>query len=361
MVSKKFLMNSAGIISVLLIIYLTSLVSFIFQPIITIFHLLLVPIVLAGFFYYLLRPVVFYMDKYKLKRTLSVLLIYFLITLIMTILILAVWPILQTQLQEFITNIPQLIEGLRNQVNELQNSKLFSTMGSSEMNLSDKLSEYANRGFSLATNYANGVFAFISKFIVVIGTFPIILFFLLREGEKTPEQILRFIPNSYQSDARKSLGKMDSVLSEYISSRMLSTLLLGIMTLIGFLIVGVPYALLLTIVLCILSFIPLIGTFIGAVPPLIVAFIESPQMALWILVVVLITQQIQDNILTPMILGNKLDIHPCTTIIILLIAGNFAGILGMILVIPLYLILKIILLQLYELFLAKDVEEIMEK
>ena len=197
MVSKRFLWNCAGIISVLLIIYLTSLVSFIFQPIISIFNLLLVPIVLAGFFYYLLRPVVYLLDKFKLKRTLSVLIIYLLIALILTILILAVWPTLQNQLQEFVANIPQLIEGLRNQVTELQNSKLFSMMGSSDMNLSDKLSEYANSGFSLATNYANGVFAFFSDFIVVIGTFPIILFFLLREGEKTPEQILRVVPNNH--------------------------------------------------------------------------------------------------------------------------------------------------------------------
>jgi predicted PurR-regulated permease PerM len=360
LVSKSFLYNCAGIISVLLIIYLVHLVSFIFQPFLIIFNLLLIPFVLAGFFYYLLRPIVYFLDKYNMNRTLSVILIYISIALLISLLIILVWPTLQKQIQDFINNVPELVQGLRNQINSLQQNSYFSSI-SKGSGLSEKLSQYASKGFSLVSNYANGVYSFVSNFIVIIGTFPIILFFLLRESEKAPESILRIVPRSYRRGARQALSDIDSALSGYISGKMISTFLLGVMTFIAFLIIGLPYALLLAIVLAIISFIPFIGSFLGAIPPLIVAFTQSPEMALWLILAVFICQQVQDNVLSPYIFGKTLDIHPFTTIIILLIAGSFAGLMGMLLALPVYMVIKIITQHLYQLFFAEKVQEMTDQ
>jgi predicted PurR-regulated permease PerM len=358
--AKGFLYKCACVISVLVIIYMVHKVNFIFIPLIKIFNMLLVPFVIAGFFYYLLRPVVYLLDKRKLSRTLSVLLIYVCIVLLVALLIFAVWPTLQKQITDFINNVPQLIEGLGNQISLLQESSYFSAI-STDSGLSQKLAEYANQGFSFVMNYTNRVFGFISDFMVIIGTFPIILFFLLRESEKTPQIILRIIPRSYRSDAKEAISEIDSALSGYISGRMINTLLLGIMTYIVFMIIGIPYALLLSIMLAIISFIPFIGSYLGAIPPLIVAFTQSPEMALWVLVGVIICQQIQDNVLSPFIFRKKLDIHPFTSIIILLIAGSLAGIMGMLLALPSYMIIKITTVHIYQLFYAEKVHEMTEK
>jgi predicted PurR-regulated permease PerM len=358
--AKGFLYKCACVISVLLIIYMVHKVNFIFIPLIKVFNMLLVPFVIAGFFYYLLRPVVYLLDKRKLSRTLAVILIYVCIILLIALLIFAVWPTLQKQITDFIKNVPQLIQGLGNQISLLQESSYFSAI-STDSGLSQKLSEYANQGFSYVMNYTNRVFGFISDFIVVIGTFPIILFFLLRESEKAPQIILRIIPRSYRTDAKEAISEIDSALSGYISGRMISTSLLGVMTYMVFMIIGVPYAMLLSIVLAIISFIPFIGSFLGAIPPLIVAFTQSPEMALWVIAGVFICQQIQDNVLSPFIFGKKLDIHPFTTIIILLIAGSLAGIMGMLLALPVYMIIKIIAVHIYQLFYAEKVHEMTEK
>jgi predicted PurR-regulated permease PerM len=142
---------------------------------------------------------------------------------------------------------------------------------------------------------------------------------------------------------------------------MISTILLGVMTFAAFLIIGLPYALLLAIVLAIISFIPFIGSFLGAIPPLILAFTQSPEMALWLILAVFLCQQIQDNVLSPYIFGKTLDIHPFTTIIILLIAGSFAGLMGMLLALPVYMVFKIITQHLYQLFFAEKVQEMTEQ
>ncbi|MEX2461228.1 MAG: AI-2E family transporter [Paenibacillaceae bacterium] len=360
MARKSFLYKSACVISVLIIIYMIHKINFLFIPLITIFNMLLVPVVIAGFFYYLLRPVVYLLDKWKVNRTVSVILIYVCIVVLFTILIYAVLPTLQKQITDFVKNVPNLIQSLGKQIRILQENSYFSAI-SIDYGLSAKLSEYANQGFSLVMNYTNRIFGFISDFIVVIGTFPIILFFLLRESEKAPRIILHIIPKSYRSDAKEAIDEIDSALSGYISGRMISTLLLGVMTYIAFIIIGVPYAFLLSIVLAIISFIPLIGSFLGAIPPLIVAFTQSPGMAVWVIVGVFICQQIQDNVLSPFIFGKKLDIHPFTTIIILLIAGSLAGIMGMLLALPVYMIVKIITVHIYQLFYAEKVHEMTEQ
>jgi predicted PurR-regulated permease PerM len=288
-----------------------------------------------------------------MNRTLSVILIYISIALLISLLVILVWPTLQKQISDFIMNIPQIVQGLRTQIISLQQNSYFSAI-SKDSGLSDKLSEYANKGFSLLSSYANSAYSFVSNFIVVIGTFPIILFFLLRESEKAPETLLKIVPRSYRSGAKQTLIDIDSALSGYISGKMLSTILLGVMTYISFLIIGLPYALLLAIVLAFISFIPFIGSFLGAIPPLIVAFTQSPEMALWLILAVFICQQIQDNVLSPYI-------HPFTTIIILLVAGSIAGLMGMLLALPVYMVIKIITQHLYQLFFADKVHEMTDQ
>ena len=153
------------------------------------------------------------------------------------------------------------------------------------------------------------------------------------------------------------LSDIDSALSNFIIGKVILNLVLSILMYIGFLIIGLPYSLLLTLISFILNFIPYVGALLAAIPVVIVGFIESPSIAIWSVVVIVIAQQIQDNILTPVIYGKQLDIHPLTTIILLLVGGDFYGILGVLLAIPAYMVLKIIVIRVYELFLAEKVED----
>jgi predicted PurR-regulated permease PerM len=137
-------------------------------------------------------------------------------------------------------------------------------------------------------------------------------------------------------------------------------ILLGVLLYIGFMIIGLPYALLLAVIATVLNIIPYIGQFLGAIPCLIVAFIDAPSMIIWVLIVTVIAQQIESSFLSPHIYGKRLDIHPLTTIILLLVAGDIVGILGVILAIPAYMVVKIIVVRIYRIFLAEKFEELIE-
>lgn len=117
---QKYFRTSLAIIAFLLILYLGSKVMFLFAPLGAIFKLLLVPMMLSGFMYYLLRPLVRILEKRKLNRAFSILLIYFLIAGLFVLFWILVWPTLQEQIQNFIDNTPYLVQGLQDQFNALR-------------------------------------------------------------------------------------------------------------------------------------------------------------------------------------------------------------------------------------------------
>jgi len=102
-----------------------------------------------------------------------------------------------------------------------------------------------------------------------------------------------------------------------------------------------------------MNFVPFIGAILSSIPIFIIGFIQSPSIAVWSIVIVLIAQQIQDNLIAPYIFGKKLDIHPLTTIVLVMVAGDLGGIIAILLIIPVYLIIKIVLVKLYNLFLKE--------
>ncbi|MDO7907195.1 AI-2E family transporter [Paenibacillus sp. JX-17] len=360
MMQSNFFRISLGIIMLLVIIYLGSTVGFIFQPLISLVHLTLVPVLLALFFYYLLRPVVNYLEKQRIKRAISIILIYLVIIAIIVGFSMGVWPTLRTQITNFVMNAPELINNLTDQLKEWQKNRFIAGLLPEGSDPLSQLSEALNRGLVLASDYLSGIFSFVSTFVIVIATFPIILYYMLKEGDKFSKSLLHVIPKRYHKDGREVMAEIDEALGSFIVGRVLINVALGIMMYIGFLIIGLPYALLLTVVSVILNFIPYVGAILAAIPVVIIGFIESPSMAIWSLVVIVVAQQLQDNLLSPIVYGKQLDIHPLTTVILLLLGGDLGGILGIIIVIPLYMVIKIIIRKVYQLFLERKMEDIMD-
>ncbi|MGM1050018.1 MAG: AI-2E family transporter [Bacillota bacterium] len=356
MMQSKYFRTCLGIIALLLIIYLGSKISFLFNPILSIFNMLLVPIAMAGFFYYLLRPIVVYLERRKIKRSLGVLIIYCVFIGIFTIFIVVVWPTLNEQITNFIMNAPNLVEDMQKQMNQLQQNPFWSRLIPSESELYNRMMEYVDQAISWISNSISNLITVVSSVVVIIATVPIVLYYMLKESNKLPPKLLGALPRRFRKDGQEVLREIDNALSNFIIGKVILNLVLSVMIYIGFLIIGLPYSLLLTLISFILNFIPYVGALLATIPVVIVGFIESPGIAIWSVVVIVIAQQIQDNILTPVIYGKQLEIHPLTTIVLLLVSGDLYGILGVLLAIPAYMVLKIIVVKVYELFLAEKVE-----
>ncbi|UPK46589.1 MULTISPECIES: AI-2E family transporter [Paenibacillus] len=347
---NSFVRFSIALALVLVNIYLLSRVSFIFQPLVTMITVITVPMMLSVFFYYLLRPLVNYMEKKKLNRTLSILLIYLVFGVLFALFIIGLWPSLREQLINLVDNAPNLLNSLSLQLKELEQNGAITALFPDGSTPFSQITEYINKGFNFVTNYVSGFFSLISNFAIVLFTFPIILFYMLKQGEKFGRKLVHIAPKRFQKDSREVVLEIDQALSGFIVGRVLVNLALGVLMYIGFLIIGLPYALLLTVIAVIMNFVPFIGAILSSVPIVIMGLVVSPSVAIWSLIIILVAQQIQDNLVAPYVFGKKLDIHPLTTIILVLGAGDLGGIIAILIIIPVYMIVKIILVRIYQLF-----------
>jgi predicted PurR-regulated permease PerM len=360
LLQNRFIVNCTKVIGVLLIIYLTTKISFLLNPIFRMINILLLPVLISGFFYYALRPIVDYFADRKVKRPVAILFVYFVGAALVAILGMVIWPLLQEQVATLMDNLPELIDGFRKQIDQIQHNRFLSMFVNSQSDWSNRLSGYLDNSVKTASNYISQSLLAFTNFLVIAATVPVIVYYMLKEGDKLPLKFLHFIPRRYRADGRVMLAEMDSALSGYILGRVIITSILTVLLYIGFLLIGLPYSLLLAAISFVLNLIPYIGQFLGAVPCLIVAFIVSPTMALWVALIIVVMQMVEGNLIAPHVYGKKLDIHPLTTVLLLLIGGDILGIVGILAVIPIYMILKIMVQHLYKLFLEEKVEELVE-
>lgn len=288
--------------------------------------------------------------KRKLNRSLAILLIYVIFAGILIGFSIGVWPSLRHQVVTLVHNAPALFEKLGMQLQEWENSGFLQGILPEGSNPLTQLSDYLNQGFTFLTNYIKYLFSFVSNFAVVLITFPILLYYMLKEGGKFGKMVVRFLPDRFKEEGASVLDEINNALKGFIVGRVLVNLALGVLMYIGFLIIGLPYALLLTVVAVIANFIPFIGAILSSIPILVIGFIQSPATAVWSLVVILAAQQIQDNLIGPYIFGKQLAIHPFTIIILLLVGQDIGGIVGILLAVPVYMIVKIVVTRVYQLF-----------
>ncbi|PLT28626.1 AI-2E family transporter [Peribacillus deserti] len=365
MPNTKYFRLGYGIIILLIIIYLGTKVDFIFRPIKVLFQTLFFPFLISGVIYYLLRPIVHFLQKRKVPKGLSILIIYLLFIGLGTVLMLWVGPELQKQFKSFIDNFPGLLDTLKQKVVGLRDTKWFSRFQENDYvtldTVTSKLNAYINTNVSNLGNKITGILGIITNVATIVVTVPFIVFYLLKDGDSAPNGVLRFLPRLQAKEGKKILKDMDSALSSYIQGQAIVSFIVGVMMYIGYLIIGIDYSLILAIIAMLTNVIPFVGPFIAIIPALIIGFIASPFMALKVVIVAVVVQQIDGNLSSPYIMGRKLDIHPLTIILLLLVAGSMAGLLGMILAVPFYAVLKVIVSHTYRLYrLHKDKESVID-
>ena len=150
----------------------------------------------------------------------------------------------------------------------------------------------------------------------------------------------KVLRKKHQGEAEDILKDMDDALSSYIQGQLIVSLCVGVLAYIGYVVIGLEYALVLGLFAMATNVIPFIGPWIGTFPALIVGILASPFQALLVIIVVVIVQQIESNFISPLVMGKKLNMHPLTIIFVLLIGGQFAGLLGLLLAVPTYALIK---------------------
>lgn len=351
---RKLIFSLAILIMLGILVMIYNQISFIFIPLRVIFSTIVAPVILAIVFFYILNPLVTFLEKRKLNRKLGTALVLGGFALLMVWGIVAVIPILVDQITAFVEAFPDYIDTLNGRFEEFIVGSPFESYYNDMSNDFDSIvGEIPQMIWNWINNSSQrifSVFSTISSVVVVLVTFPIILFFMLAERGKFKPFIMKMTPPVWRDDLDVLGERMTDVLGSYIVGEALVALSLGAILLAGYLIIGLDYAFALAVIATITAVIPFIGATIGIIPALVVAAFTSPAMLLKMAVVWVLAQAIQGNLIEPNIIGKSLKMHPLTIIIVLLIMGNLLGLIGMILGIPIFAIIKVLFDHIFEKF-----------
>ncbi|MCY8898892.1 AI-2E family transporter [Bacillus spizizenii] len=357
---KRFFLDNKFVLFllVLLLIGLNILVftktSFIFTPIIVLLKTISLPIILTGIVFYLINPIVDFLERRRIRRIYSILLLYLLIIGLITITIVSIIPFLKEQIMSLIDNIPRYVDVVENQTKQLIGSNFVNqAQQTMNINISDLATKVSDQAATIVNSTFTGVGNFIgalTEIIISIVTVPFILFYLLKDGKKLPVYILKFVPTRLKEQTYTVLSEMNHRLSSYIRGQIIVSFCIGFLLFIGYLIIGLDYASLLAVIAACTSIVPYLGPTIAITPAIIIAIVTSPLMLLKLVIVWTIVQLIEGKLISPQIMGKNLHIHPITIIFLLLTAGKLFGVVGIILAIPGYAVAKVITTHLFDWF-----------
>lgn len=359
---KNVLFTAVLVLLIGCIIFMFDKISFVFHPLQVLFEVVILPGVLGIILYYLLRPILRLLMKWRIPKGWSILLIFIGVVGALTLLVLLVFPFLRDQFTELTQELPNYLGSLiNNTVQYINNSRFdeyFARYNIDYMQIAqdisnDLITTVRDTFASVAQSLATGITGFVSAltgFVLSLVIVPFILFYLLWEGEHLPKFVLNIFPPRARKEVGAIMSDMDKQISSYVQGQILVSICIGIMITIGFLIIGMPYALLLGFLAMITSVVPYLGPVIAITPAVILAIVSSPFMLIKLAIVWTVVQLVEGKFISPQIMGKSLSIHPITIIFVLLTAGSLFGVPGVILGIPAYALLKVLVTHLFRMF-----------
>ncbi|EAC4599752.1 AI-2E family transporter [Listeria monocytogenes] len=350
-IENKFVLGLLIFLLVALDIYVLTKIAFIFDPLMVILKTVAAPIILAGISYYLFNPIIDWLEKHKWKRGWAIALLYLVIIGLLILLFSFVIPAVKDQIVSLFKSFPGYWDQITQKFDEFSRSSLFDQLKDKlNTNMSDIMKTLSTKGTSVinsAISSIGSIVGTVTEVVLAIVTTPLVLFYLLKDGKKLPDFLLKMLPVNGRAHTRQVLGEANHQISSYIRGQIIVCLCIGILLFIGYLIIGLPYALTLAIIAACTSIVPYLGPAIAITPAIIIAIVTSPWLLIKLIIVWCVVQLLEGKFISPQVMGKTLKVHPITILFVILVAGNLFGVLGVIFAVPGYAVLKVIVTHVF--------------
>ncbi len=307
---------------------------------------LLVSFLLSIVGFYILKPVVDFLERRGLSRTLSALVPFVICSLIIWFLIQTFLPLLVTQFDQLKSDYPKYAASFEKLLGEVRVKIAQVTDSSSGEKIVAQIQHYLQ---ATAENIFRDIPDIISSSLTVLLLAPFLTFFILIDGRIWLRHLLSLVPNSFFELALNLNHQISTQMGGFIRARLLESLIIGIVTWMGLVYIQFPYALILAVVAGVLNLIPYIGPFIGAAPAFLIAMANPELQTNYLLLslVYIVGQVIDTVILVPILVAKIVNLHPVIVVLAVIIGSQTMGILGMIISIPLASVIKVSFESLY--------------
>lgn len=317
----------------------------------------LVPFFIGGILAYLLAPLVesisqgmpFHGRHEGLARGLSILLIYALIAVILTLFGLLALPPIAHEVGQFIQDVPTYFESARRQI-DIWSHVYEDLPPGVKQQVDDIARRIGTMAGQVAQEAVQRTLSFVTQtFSILLGFFavPFWLFYVLKDQHRGTHWFYSAFPEQIREDVRAIVAIINHVLGSYVRAQLTLALFVGSVTTLGLTLMGVPFAFVLGVFAGITELIPILGPIIATIIAVIVTLATEPGMAPWVLLFFFAVQQLESVFLVPRVQGHAVDIHPAIIIILLVVAGQLLGIWGMLIAVPTAAVVRDIFAYIY--------------
>ena len=280
----------------------------------------------------LLRPVEWLSSK-RVPRVLAVLIVYLIVIGLISAAVGIVIPPLIKQTSDFVSKLPQIISTVNQFV-------VFYNLPAENLSsaLQDQFQQIAGNVISISSAIISSIFLIITLFVLT--------FYLLLEWKNFVRILSSPFSGKHEKKVVSIISKIEGGLGIWVRGQLTLSIIVGVLTYVGLRIIGIPFALPLALIAAILEIIPIIGPIISAIPAILVGLTISPVIGLAVAALFLIVQQLENNLIVPIVMSRVVGLQPPFVIIALLIGAKLAGIGGAFLAVPVIVVAKIIISEL---------------
>lgn len=290
------------------------------------------------------NPWVDWFQKRGLPRAIGILMIYLVLIAIFSLAIVLLIPPVTEQFRQIASDFPTYYEKIVAGFASLQQ---FSV----EHGLVDDIQRFLDTINQNLVKLTGGIF---STAVSIFGGFfsllgILVITFYMTIQEKGIKKFFDAIaPIKYKPYLIQKGHQIQEKMGLWLRGQLLLCVIIGVMSYVGLLILGVKYALILGLIAGLTEFIPFIGPIVGAIPAVFLALFQSPVKALLVVILYIVIQQLENNIVVPKVMQRTVGLNPIVVIVAMLIGVKIAGILGVILAVPAATIIAIFLKDFFE-------------
>lgn len=336
---KHVFQRHSGVVILIIFLIITFFILYLLRNIILPF---LVGLVIA----YMLLPLVSWLEGQfprpgrwmTAKRIIAIIIVFLLIVLVMGIASYYLVTTIVNSVVNVVDNAPGLISRAFDTIlGWLSSLRDWLPAGTSQP-LDDFINDLGNNLGNVFQNLFKNIAVRVPStipYIMGFATLPIFVFYILKDHEQLSERLYAWLPGNAARHLKKVAAITTEVLRGYLRAQLIMGLFVGFLALAGLLIMGAPLAVGLAVIAGVTELVPILGPWIGGGIATLVVLAIEPSKVIWVIVLFLAIQLIENILLVPRILGHYEHVHPAVAIVLLIIGGAVAGFWGLILIVPL--------------------------
>lgn len=271
-------------------------------------------------------PSITNLERRGIPRGAGLAIIYVGMVLMISLIIILFVPLLIDQLSQFTRAFPTIYDKGLSVFQEFQDSTAFDSFRNALESFSKGLTDFTQSVFTKIFSFFGGLFAFVGVLVLT--------FYLTMEEKGLKRLAVDLAPARHRPYLTQLFHRIEDRLGSWLRGQLLLGVIIAVLTFFGLTLLGVKYTVVLALIAGVTELVPIVGPFIGAVPAVIVALSQDPLLGMWVLILYIVIQQLENNIIVPKVMSKATGLNPIVVIVAILVGAKLAGLTGVILAVP---------------------------